>query len=416
MQRRFRGPPTAVVVTVVAVFQVVGTFFASTRQPDHRPLDALAFALLLLGPASLSLRRRAPLVMLPVAAAAVTAYLALGYAWGPVFLSLALAIVFSAAAGKRWQTWAVAGACAAVLVAVSLSAGDDASLIRAFAGTSWLGILVLFGEGARLRGERVAQRRRQHEAREQAARDEYRLALARDIHDVVAHSLSLINVRASVALHLGEKDPDQFRPALEAIKTASKESLAEIRQLLGVLRDDAPLDPARLSPAPLNPAPFNPAPLSPVPPPQLDRIAWLVEGARNAGLEVVLTQPDPDVSSRLPEAVQEVAYRIVQESLTNVVRHAGARKAAVVLALELPEPLEVPEAPGETGSDRLTVTIDDDGAGAAGVPEGNGVTGMRERAAALGGTLELAALDPGWRVRAILPVPVPPLQESDGRP
>lgn len=415
MQRRFRGPPTAVIVTAVAVFQIVGTFFASARQPDHRPLDVLAFVLLLLGPASLSLRRRAPLVMLPVAAAAVTAYLALGYAWGPVFLSLALAIVFSAAAGKRWQTWALAGACAAVLVAVSLLAGDDASLIRAFAGTSWLGILVLFGEGARLRGERVAERRRQREAREQAARDEYRLALARDIHDVVAHSLSLINVRASVALHLGEKDPGQFRPALEAIKTASKESLAEIRQLLGVLRDDAPLGPAPLGPAPLgparlDPARLDPAPLSPVPPPQLQRVAWLAEGARNAGLEVVLTQPDPDVSSRLPEAVQEVAYRIVQESLTNVVRHAGARKAGVVLALE------DPESPAESGGGRLTVTIDDDGAGAAGVPEGNGVTGMRERAAALGGTLELAALEPGWRVRAILPVPAPPLQEMDGRP
>ena len=128
-----------------------------------------------------------------------------------------------AAAGKRWQTCAVAGACAAVLVAVSLPAGDDASLIRAFAGTSWLGILVLFGEGARLRGERVANAA-DNAKPGRGPRDEYRLALARDIHDVVAHSLSLINVRASVALHLGEKDPEQFRPALEAIKTASKES------------------------------------------------------------------------------------------------------------------------------------------------------------------------------------------------
>jgi signal transduction histidine kinase len=373
MQRRFRGPPTAVIVAVVAVIQVVGTVFASARQPDHRPLDALAFALLLLGPATLSLRRRAPLVMLPVAAAAVAAYLALGYAWGPVFLSLALAIVFSAAAGKRWQTWVVVGACAAVLLALSLSSADEASLVRALAGTSWLAILVLLGEGIRLRAERVAERHRQREAREQAARDEYRLTLARDIHDVVAHSLSMINVRASVALHLGDRDPEQFRPALEAIKSASKESLDEVRQLLGVLRDDAPLTPAAG--------------------PSLARLPELADNARRAGLGVRM---DIDAPEDLPAAAQETAYRIVQEALTNVVRHAGARQAAVVVAWE----------PGRTGG-RLTVRIDDDGAGAAGQAEGNGVKGMRERAAALGGTLETGALDPGWRVRAVLPLDFP---------
>jgi signal transduction histidine kinase len=373
MQRRFRGPPTAVIVTVVAVIQVAGTVFASARQPGHRPLDALAFALLLLGPAALSLRRRAPLVMLPVAAVAVAAYVALGYAWGPVFLSLALAIVFSAAAGKRWQTWVAVGAFAAVLAALSVSAADEASLVRALAGISWLAILVLIGEGLRLRGERVAERHRQREAREQAARDEYRLTLARDIHDVVAHSLSMINVRASVALHLGDRDPDQFRPALEAIKKASKESLDEVRQLLGVLRDDVPLAPAAG--------------------PSLARLPELADNARRAGLAVRM---DMDAPQDLPAAVHETAYRIVQEALTNVVRHAGARKAAVVLAWE-------PANPG--GS--LTVVIEDDGAGAAGRPEGNGVKGMRERAAALGGTLETTALDPGWRVRAVLPADFP---------
>lgn len=384
MQRRFRGPPTAAIVVAVAVFEVVGTVFASARQPDHRPLDVLAFVLLLAGPASLSLRRRAPLVMLPAAAASVTAYLALGYAWGPVFLSLALAIVFAAAAGRRWQTWTVAAACAALLVSAAAATGDEFALVRGFAGTSWLAILVLLGEGVRLRGERAAERRRQQEAREQAARDEYRLALARDIHDVVAHSLSLINVRASVALHLGEKDPGQFRPALEAIKAASKDSLAEVRQLLGVLRDDAPLSPA--------------------PPPRLDRIPGLVDDARRAGLEVTLTQPDAAVVQQLPDAVQEASYRIVQEALTNVVRHSGAHRAAVVLGLE------TGRAPD--GPQRLTVTVDDDGAGAAGAPEGNGVTGMRERVAAVGGTLHLTPLhlspqQQGWRVRAVIPVAEP---------
>jgi signal transduction histidine kinase len=371
MQRRFQGPPTSFVVIAVAVVQVVGTVFAAARQPDHRPLDLLAFGLLLAGPAALSLRRRAPGVMLPAAAAATVVYVALGYPWGPVLFSLALAIVFSAAAGRRWQTWTVAGACAVALVILFVASGDEGALIRVVAGTSWLVILVLLGEGARLRGDRVAERRRQQEAREQAARDEYRLALARDIHDVVAHSLSMINVRASVALHLGDRDPDQFRPALEAIKTASKESLDEVRQLLGVLRDDAPLRPTAG--------------------PGLLKLPELVDNARRTGLDVRLEQR---IGRPLTGTVQEAAYRIVQEALTNVVRHAGAGRAAVVL--------EVPADGPDAG--RLTVTVDDDGRGAAGAPAGNGLTGMRERAAALGGTVEFVPLDPGWRVRAVLPL------------
>ncbi|HAG58000.1 MAG TPA: hypothetical protein DCL83_01150, partial [Arthrobacter bacterium] len=291
MQRRFRGPPTAVIVLVAAVIQVMGTLFAAARQPDHRPLDLLAFVLLLLGPAALSLRRRAPLAMLPVAALATGAYLALGYPWGPVVLSFALALILTAAAGKRALAWTVAGIGAVALGIGSVGSGDETALVRGFAGTSWLAILVLLGEGLRLRGERVAERHRQRETAEQAARDEYRLALARDIHDVVAHSLSLINVRASVALHLGEKDPAQFRPALETIKAASKESLAEVRQLLGVLREDAPFQPPRQ--------------------PSLARVPELVDNARRAGLDVRLAA-DPS-GQGIPDTIQEAAYRIVQE-------------------------------------------------------------------------------------------------------
>lgn len=369
MQRRFRGPPTAVIVVVVAVIQVAGSAFASLRQPGHAPLDPLALALLLLGPAALAFRRRAPLVMLPVAAGATAAYLALGYAWGPVVLSFAMALILTAAAGKRAVAWSGAAAGILALFLAAARSGDEAAFVRAFAGSSWLAILVLVGEGVRFRGERVAERHRQAAAAEQAARDEYRLALARDIHDVVAHSLSLINVRASVALHLGEKDPAQFRPALETIKAASRESLAEVRQLLGVLREDAPLSPTSR--------------------PSLARVPEIVENARRAGLDVrLLAGPGSD---HVPTGAQEAAYRIVQEALTNVVRHSGARSAQV----------SIHAAKGE-----LLVTIDDDGAGAGTAPEGNGITGMRERVAALGGSLELgpAHSGTGWRVRAVLPL------------
>ncbi len=149
---------------------------------------------------------------------------------------------------------------------MAVLAGDETGLVRASAGVAWAAILVLIGEGFRRRGERMAEYRRRREAAKQAERDEYRLTLARDIHDVVAHSLSMINVQASVALHLGTNDPEKLRPALEAIKAASKESLAEVRQLLGVLRDDAPLSPAA--------------------PPSLGRIPELVDDARRGGLEV----------------------------------------------------------------------------------------------------------------------------------
>lgn len=370
MERRFRGPPTAVIVVGVAVVQVMGSSFASARQPGHPSLDPLALALLLLGPAALAFRRRAPLVMLPVSAAAAAAYLVLGYAWGPVVLSFVLALVLTTAAGKRTLAWSVAALAAALLFLGAFRAGDEGAFIRAFAGSSWLAILVLIGEGVRLRGDRVAERHRQRAAAEQAARAEYRLALARDIHDVVAHSLSLISVRASVALHLGENDPGQYRPALETIKAASKESLAEVRQLLGVLRDDVPLGPTHQ--------------------PSLGRVPELVDNARRGGVDVRLAA-DPGADS-IAAPVQEAAYRILQEALTNVVRHSGARTAGVAI-----------HAAGK----ELLLTIDDDGAGLRGAPEGNGMTGMRERVAALGGRIEFGPTPSGLgcRVRAVFPIP-----------
>jgi len=363
MKRHLPGPPTAVVVAVAAMIQLAGTGFAAAHQPGpgHRPLDPAAWALLLAGPALLSLRRRYPVQMLTGVVAVTGTYFALGYSWGPVLLSPALAIIFACVAGKRAVTWSIAGAGVVVVVLVSFLQGGETWSIRAAAASAWLIILVLIGEGLRIRSERIMDRRRQREAEEQRARDEYRLALARDIHDVVAHSLSMINVRASVALHLGERDPAQLMPALEAIKGASKESLAEIRQLLGVLREDAPLAP------PLHPARRD----------RLDRLPALVDEAGRGGLQIALTQR---LSQPLTPEQETAAYRIVQEALTNVVRHAGARHADVAVT---------------SGAGELVIAVEDDGMGLRGQPEGNGITGMRERVAALGGSLELRDRDPG---------------------
>ncbi len=144
---------------------------------------------------------------------------------------------------------------------------------------------------------------------------------------------------------------------------------------MGVLRDDVPLRPAAG--------------------PGLRKLPELAENARRTGLEVKLqVLPDDGTAKPVAGVVEEAAYRIVQEALTNVVRHAGAGRAAVVLDM----PADGPDA------GQLTITVDDDGRGAAGAPEGNGLTGMRERAAALGGTVRFLPLHPGWRVQAVLPL------------
>jgi signal transduction histidine kinase len=330
-------------------------------------LDALAILLLLAGPAGLAFRRRRPAIMLPVALVAAGTYLWLGYAWGPIALSVALSIILTASAGLRWQAWLGAGIAATSVVLAAALAGDNNWPLRASAGVAWAAILVLLGEGFRRRRERFAEYRRRREAARQAERDEYRLTLARDIHDVVAHSLSMINVQASVALHVGADDPEKLRPALEAIKAASKESLMEVRQLLGVLRDDVPLSPAAR--------------------PTLARIPELVKNAQPGGLQVRFEDhADPAL---IGPAQQEAAYRIVQEALTNVGRHSGAQSAVVSLT---------------SGEGLLTVRVDDDGTGMGGSLPGNGLMGMRERAAALGGTLTLRELHPGLSVEAVLPI------------
>ncbi len=364
--RRFAGPPTSFIVITVALIQVAGTLFSAGHQDAPRPLDALAILLLLAGPAGLAFRRRAPVVMLPVALLATGVYVGLGYAWGPIALSLAVAIVLTSSAGLRWQAWAGAGIAAAAVVFAAALSGDPNWLLRASAGVGWAAILVLIGQGFRRRSERFAEYRRRREAARKAERDAYRLTLARDIHDVVAHSLSMINVQASVALHVGSDDPQKLRPALEAIKAASKESLTEVRQLLGVLREDVPLAPAAR--------------------PTLARIPELVKNAELGGLQVRFE--DHSNHELVGPAQQEAAYRIIQEALTNVGRHSGAQSAVVHLART---------------EDALTVRIDDDGAGMGGALPGNGLTGMRERAVALGGTLTLHELQPGLRVEATLP-------------
>jgi signal transduction histidine kinase len=213
---------------------------------------------------------------------------------------------------------------------------------------------------------------------------EERLTIAREIHDVVAHAMTAINVQAGVAAHLLERDPRQAYDALRNIKRTSGAALSDLRATLEVLRD-----------------PSQTAPLGP--PAGLDDVVELTGGLRAAGVSVEI---DVEAAADVPAAVQSAGYRIVQEALTNVARHAdGASNACV----------RVRRVPGA-----VTIEVVDDGAASsttANAVTGNGVRGMRERAAALGGTLEAAPVESGgWRVRARLPVGVDSGNGSGGGP
>lgn len=343
----------------IAAFQVIGSFGAADNQPDRVPLDALAIVLVLLGPAALAVRERWPLLPVAVALGAVDVYIGLGYAYGPIFVSVVVALYFAVQAGRRRETWllAVAG-FAGFSAAHMLDDHAETNLGHLGFVAGWLVVVLAVSELVRSRREQAA-------VREQKAADEQRLLLAQELHDVLAHNLSLINVQASVALHLAG-DANPTGPALGAIKEASRDSLHELRTALDVLRRGEA-------------APRVPAPL-------LSDLEALIDGVRASGLDVRLAI---EVDGVLPAAVERAAYRIVQEALTNVTRHARATRATVRI-----------EHDGD-----LCIEVEDDGTGDDTIEPGNGIRGMRERAAALGGTVEVGPVPgAGFRVAANLPV------------
>jgi signal transduction histidine kinase len=243
---------------------------------------------------------------------------------------------------------------------------------ESFGVSAWLLVLLFAGEVIRVRRERAQSARRVRVETQRRQANEERLRIARELHDVVAHHMSLINVQAGVALHLVDRRPEQAQTALMAIKDASKEALVELRALVGVLRDETEA------------APRFPASM-------LDSLDDLVERSAHAGLTVHKVV-EGDVR-RLPAAVELAAFRIVQEAITNVVRHSGAQQADVHL---------------DYGADVLSVRVDD--AGGAGkrahtLEPGSGLRGMNERATALGGSLTVGTSPAGGvRIEAVLPV------------
>jgi signal transduction histidine kinase len=280
--------------------------------------------------------------------------------------------------GRAHLVVAIVAAAAAVMVADAFLAGSHprALTMQTAAHVALIAVPVLAAEALRNRRSYVqlllerldlAERTREEEAERRAEQE--RLRIARDLHDVVAHTLTTINVQAGVAAHLLDRDPSHTRDALVAIESASHEALEELRAILGVLREPGGEE----------------IPLEPVP--DLDALGALVEQTRRTGLpvsfEIEGKQPE-----HVPDAVQLAAFRILQESLTNTRRHAPGAEVHVNLAYR---------------DDRLRLAVENDSPGINGNRPGVGILGMRERATALGGMLDAHRSDEYFRVVAELP-------------
>lgn len=362
------------VALAVGAIQVVGTYFAAHDQADRRPLDAGAIALLAIVAAALVARRPYPAAVLVFTHTVTLLYWVLDYPRGPVFLAMIVAFFTAIMHRHRVVAWLSLpfGFIAFPWLPVLLTNAPVPSWTEILGIAAWLLVLGTVAEVVRMQRERAAEaaHAREEEARQRAS--EERLRIARELHDVLGHNISLISVQASVALHLFDERPEQARSALAAIKEASRNALRELRSALDVLRQgDEQL------------------PRSPTP--SLAHLDDLVFQAAAAGLQVrteISGEP-----RRLPSEVDLAGFRIVQEALTNVVRHAAATTATVRLAY---------------GVNELTVQVDDDGRGAVSYGDGSGgrgVLGMQERAAALGGLVEAGPRpEGGFRVLARLPL------------
>ncbi|WP_238815692.1 sensor histidine kinase [Nocardia brasiliensis] len=435
------------VAVVVAALQIVGGTFANLRIGENS-LDAIGYALLLAGPVALTQRRAHPLPVLFVALGACLAYLALGYGYGPIFLSLVVAFLTAGSTGARRWTYPLVPLGYLVLVwPVPELFGHGANIWQIFALMAWLVVLLCAVEGIRQRNAILLARRQRAEAArrdEQAQRErrasEQRLAIARELHDVLAHSLSLINVQSSVALELFDKKPEQAASALDAIKTASRDALAEVHTLLHSIRTGEVTGESEAETVefaePEQPAPNRrrpgrgwntrttggggrvpaeehesdgasresetppPRPAAPrAPAPSIGDLDALLQRARAAGLAVdtkIIGTPQ-----QLPSVIDVAGARIIQESLTNVVRHAPGAQASVTVRY---------------AAHSVDITVDNSRPAAAtpksGTGGGNGILGMRERTHALGGALT-AGPRPSGGFRVAARLPLQPMEPSE---
>jgi signal transduction histidine kinase len=387
-QRWLASPARDAALAVVVTFVVVlGAYseghpnqrFDLDQFPGHTaPHPTAALTLVALAGLALAWRRRYPVSVLAVSTTAVAVYSLLGYVNGAALLAPILALYAVATQVSARRTVVAAAATLAVLMAATAANNPLGHFSGGFDIIPFMVAAVAFaGIAVANRRAYVAsiRDRAEQDARRQV--DEERLRIARELHDVVAHTMATINVQAGVAAHVLSAKPEAAAEALQAIKTASKEGLRELRAILNVLRQADDADPVQ-------------------PAPSLAQLDALVEGARQAGLPITLTVTGEAVP--LPAAVDLAAYRIVQESLTNVIRHAGPAVARVSLSYH-------PDELGIDVTDTGHAPKPAPGYAPAGGAAGHGLAGMRERAAAVGGTVQTGPRPGGgYQVTARLPV------------
>ncbi|GAB2585466.1 sensor histidine kinase [Streptomyces capparidis] len=380
----FRVDVTFAVMGAVLLADTVALFPRGAAAGD--PRIWIGSAASAVGWLMLGFRHRRPVAVAAVVLAAmITHYDRMPVDGATAGVAFMVALYSVAHAGRTVAVLALAGLVMAVIATDELLLSDGrrelGNMTIALLG-GWFFSVVAFGQAMRARQayQREAEQRalaaeRERDVRARQSATEERLRIARELHDVLGHSISLISVQSGAALHRAARRPGETAElvaALESVRDTSKEALRELRATLGVLRQ---VDEA---------APTAPAA-------GLERVGELAERAGAAGLRVtVATSGEPPV---VPPQISLAAYRIVQESLTNVTRHAQAARASV----------EVVYAPGE-----LRLRVEDDGCGAAdGAAPGSGITGMAERARALGGELTARSTGSGFAVAARLPLPRP---------
>ncbi len=369
------GVADAALAAALLAFGLVGTRGAAAEQGVS--LAGVAYALVVVAALGLAVRRRWPEVPLAVATVASTAYLLLGYPYGPILISFFVA-VYTVAAYRPLRVAATAcGLALAVLLACVFAGVRPWGLVGIMPAAAW--VVVPFAVGTTVRLVRESGARTRAEQARQLA-DGERLRVAREVHDVVGHGLAAIHMQAEIALHLLAKRPEQAEAALAAISRTSKEALDELRVTLTVVRQEE-------------------AGAERAPTPGLTQLPELRDRLASAGLPV-----DVEVTGEprtLPVAVDLAAYRVVQESLTNVLRHAGRATATVRVGYA---PTEVSVEVTDTGRGSATAGPDG-GRSGAGPGGGHGLAGMRERVTALGGSFT-AGSGPGggFRVYATLPL------------
>ncbi|HEY8526918.1 MAG TPA: histidine kinase [Acidimicrobiales bacterium] len=374
-----RAPPWAVDAAVAAAVAFPTAMDAWWNEEGTRQADGLTYALVAVSLAALLARRRWPLAVALVCGGALTGLYVLGHHGELLNLPVMVALYTVAVQGDRRRTLATALVSATWSGILGFTSDDP---VGARGGSPVLETLVplvplALGEATRLRRELLARAEAERERETQRRVEAERVRIAQEFHDLVAHTMAAVNVHMGVAVAAFDAQPDKARGALAQARASSKDALQELRATVALLRDARPAD-AVAGPGPDG----SPGPAAPAP--RLAQVGDLAGPARAAGIAVTIE--DGTAGLDLSPAVELAAYRIVQEALTNVVRHSGARHVAVSL---------------RRAGDRLEVEVTDDGAGppgpagpaattggSAGSAHGYGLAGMAERAAAVGGHVD----------------------------